>query len=80
MKKTIVSLCVLALVGCSSTKQVGIHPGDITPVKEQRLSTDFKREGVRVTYTFGGEVEKIEAFGYAEVWRGAVLQKIRQLL
>lgn len=70
MKKTIISLCVLALVGCSSTKQVGLNPGDITPVKEQRLSTDFKREGVRVTYTFGGEVEKIEAFGYAEVWRG----------
>jgi hypothetical protein len=70
MKKTFITLCVLALVGCSSTKQVGLNPGDVTPVKEQRLSTDFKREGVRVTYTFGGEVEKIEAFGYAEVWRG----------
>lgn len=71
MKKTIITLCVLALVGCSSTKQLtGIDPGTIVPVKEQRLSTDFKREGVRVTYTFSGDVEKIESFGYAEVWRG----------
>lgn len=70
MKKTAILLCVLALVGCSTTKQAGINPGDVAPVKEQRLSTDFKREGVRVTYTFGGEVEKIESFGYAAVWRG----------
>lgn len=34
-----------------------------------RLSTDFKREGIRVYYDWRGEVEKVEAFGYAEVWR-----------
>lgn len=70
MNKTLIALIAVALVGCSTTKQAGINPGDVAPVKEQRLSTDFKREGVRVTYTFGGEVEKIESFGYADVWRG----------
>lgn len=70
MKKTLIALWALAIVGCSTTKVAGINPGDVSPVKEQRLSTDFKREGVRVTYTLGGEVEKIESFGYAEVWRG----------
>lgn len=70
MKKALIALIAVAVVGCSTTKQAGIAPGDVTPVKEQRLSTDFKREGIRITYTFGGDVEKIEAFGYAEVWRG----------
>ena len=65
MKKTLILLMALAVVGCSTFRQA-----DNAAVKEQRLSTDFKREGVRVTYTWGGEVEKIESFGNADVWRG----------
>lgn len=61
-------MLVLTVVGCSSTKPT-VKTEDIN-VKEQRLSTDFKREGIRVHYTFSGEVEKIESFGYAPVWRG----------
>ncbi len=69
MKKTLIALTVVALIaGCSSTKQT-VKLDDVN-VKEQRLATDFKREGIRITYSFGGEVEKIEAFGYAPVWRG----------
>lgn len=70
MKKTIIALSLLAVfaTGCSTNKNL-IKTED-TDVKEQRLATDFTRQGVRVTYTMFGEVEKIEAYGYAEVWRG----------
>lgn len=69
MKKTIIALTMIALVaGCSSTKQP-LKVDDVN-VKEQRLATDFSRQGIRVTYSFFGDVEKIEAYGYAKVWRG----------
>lgn len=70
MKKTAIALSLLALLatGCSSNKN--LLKADDTDVKEQRLATDFTRQGIRVTYTFGGDVEKIEAYGYADVWRG----------
>lgn len=72
MKKSllVLSLAAILATGCSSTKLAGVNPGEVASVKDERLSTDFKREGVRVTYKFSGEVEKIEAFGYAPVWRG----------
>jgi hypothetical protein len=69
MKRTLIALTIVGLIaGCSSSKY-NLKAED-TNVKEQRLSTDFKREGVRVTYSFMGDVEKIEAFGYASVWKG----------
>jgi hypothetical protein len=76
MKTKLITLALVALVatGCSNTKLAGINPGEVGAVKDTRLSTDFKREGIRVTYTFSGEVEKIEAFGYAEVWRNNYAQ------
>lgn len=75
MKKTALALAMIipmAITGCSSlssNKSAGVDPGEVRAVKDTRLSTDFEREGVRVTYTLFGEVEKIEAFGYADVWR-----------
>lgn len=75
MKKTAIALALLtavAITGCSSfssNKTAGVDPGEVRAVKDTRLSTDFEREGIRVTYTLFGEVEKIEAFGYADVWR-----------
>ena len=69
MKKTLIALAMVSIIaGCSSTKQA-VKLDDVN-VKEQRLATDFRREGIRVTYSFTGDVEKIEAFGYAPVWRG----------
>jgi len=41
-------------------------------VAEQRLSTDFTDEGIKITYTFTGKLESIEVFGQAEAWRGNV--------
>jgi len=69
MKRTLIALAMVSIIaGCSSTKQT-VKLDDVN-VKEQRLATDFRREGIRVTYSFTGDVEKIEAFGYAPVWRG----------
>lgn len=70
----ILSVFFLTMSGCSMFQKTSTPgnqpPADAAvPVKETRLSTDFKREGVRVYYDWRGEVEKVEAFGYAEVWR-----------
>ena len=75
MKKTALAMAIVAtmtLAGCStfSSKSSGIDPGEQQAIKDQRLSTDFEREGVRVFYTIFGRVERIEAYGYAQVWRG----------
>ena len=62
---------MLGMVGCSSTQNAGINPGNnaTSGISDQRLATsDFKRQGVRITYTLGGEIESIEATGYAPVW------------
>jgi hypothetical protein len=77
MKQTVLAVAILATLGlgaCSSTKVSNMGPGTSLPtgtqqaISEQRLSNDFKRLGVRVTYTLGGEVESIETTGYAPVW------------
>lgn len=64
------AVALLFVTGCSSTKQSGVLPSEVVPVKEQRLATEFKRQGIKIHYTLMGEVEKIESFGYANVWRG----------
>jgi len=61
----------LQLVGCSSTQTPGINPGSnaTTGISDQRLATsDFKRQGVKIIYSLGGDVEAIEVTGYAAVW------------
>jgi hypothetical protein len=75
MKQRILVLAVastfLALAGCSSTKQAGINPGSsaTTAISEQRLATsDFKRQGIKISYTLGGDIDSIETVGYAPVW------------
>ena len=77
MKQTVLGLAVLTAVGlsaCSSTKVANVGTGSAIPagtqqaISEQRLSNDFKRLGVRITYTLGGEVDSIETTGYAPVW------------
>ncbi len=69
--KTALLVCsLLALGGCASQSPTGSGKSlnNSQPVAEQRLTNDFKRQGVKVTYkTFGG-LEAIEATGYAPVW------------
>lgn len=77
MKKTALYLAVvtaLGLTACSSTKVSDVGPGTAVPagtqqaISEQRATSDFKREGVRVIYSFTGNLEAVEAVGYAPVW------------
>ena len=77
MKKTMLAVAVIAALGlsaCSSTKpaDVGstqsVNPGVQQAISEQRLVSDFKRQGVKVIYSTFGNLEAIEATGYAPVW------------
>jgi hypothetical protein len=69
---TTIGLAVLQISGCSSTQTgMGINPGSsaTTAISEQRVaSSEFKRQGVKVYYTLIGNLEAIEATGYAPVW------------
>lgn len=78
MKKSILLLsAILLMAGCSSTKVSEVGSGESIPagtqqaISEQRLSNDFKRQGIRVIYTLTGKLEAIEATGYAPVWGGS---------
>ena len=77
MKKTALYLALvtaLGLTACSSTKVSDVGSGNAVPpgaqqaISEQRAASDFKREGVRVIYSFTGNLEAVEAVGYAPVW------------
>lgn len=71
------TVAVLGMVGCSNTQgpttmnSGGIDPGSTanTAIAEQRLAvSEFKKNGVRISYTLGGDVDSIEVYGYAAVW------------
>jgi hypothetical protein len=79
MKRSILALAVVATLGmtaCSSTKTssdvsnigTSISAGPQQAISEQRLSSEFKRQGVRVIYSLTGNLEAIETTGYAPVW------------
>lgn len=77
MKQTIlvVSLAAaLGLVGCSSTKTSGIAPpaSDAVAIKDTKLAADFTSQGVKIFFTFSGDVEKIQVTGQADAWKGNV--------
>jgi hypothetical protein len=66
----------LQLVGCGTTgtnlsKGDSIQPGagSNVAIADQRLaSSEFKSQGVKIYYNLFGNVEAIEATGYAPVW------------
>lgn len=70
-------VATLSLTACSSTKlfssnNEGVNAPKVEAVTEKTasLSTEFKREGVKIYYTWSGEVDRIEAKGFADVWKG----------
>lgn len=73
-----VTAAVLAITGCSSPKYQSnsnpggqVAPGNQTAISEQRATEDFKREGIKIEYSWGGMGSKIKALevtGYAPVW------------
>ena len=69
--RTFIAVLILSLsvIGSSTDSSKCNTSGS---VKEQRLSTDFTDEGIKITYTFTGKLESIEVYGQAEAWRGNV--------
>ena len=66
---TAVTMAVLGLAGCSSTGTTANSTAASTAIADQRLAvSDFKRQGVRIGYTLGGNIDFIETTGYAPVW------------
>jgi hypothetical protein len=74
-----VTAAMLVLSGCGTTsnKTADVTRGElIAPggqagqaIADQRLViNDFKTQGIRVIYNTRGDVEAIEAYGYAAVW------------
>jgi hypothetical protein len=68
------AVALVGLVGCSSTKTADVGSGKLVAagaqqaISEQRLESDFKRQGVKVIYSMTGNLEAIETTGYAPVW------------
>jgi len=70
MLKTIATLLTsLILISCSSTSK---NIDAKTSLKDQRVSTDFTDEGIKITYTLFGKLDKIEVYGQADAWKGNV--------
>lgn len=76
MKTILASVIMLAVLsGCGSFgKRAGLDPAEdtTTPVKDVKISTDFRDQGVRVVYTLTGAIDRIEVMGMAPAWRGNV--------
>lgn len=75
--RTVMVLMIAALLpacGQLGNKTVGLMPaeGTTTPVKDVKIATDFRDEGVKVFYTFSGSVDRVEVTGTAPAWRGNV--------
>ena len=78
-KRILVTSLVLAmfgLAGCSSTgtrlaagDQIKPSENSGVAIADQRLaSSEFKKDGIKIIYSLFGNVEAIEATGYAPVW------------
>jgi hypothetical protein len=68
MMKRLIALAALSLLtACSTTA-----PPAGTPLQDQRLSTEFTDEGIKLFYTLTGRLERIEVHGQAEAWKGNV--------
>jgi len=66
---TALTMTMLGLAGCSSTGTTSNSTAASTAIADQRLAvSDFKRQGVRIGYTLGGDIDFIETTGYAPVW------------
>ena len=69
MKKILICVIfTMTLVSCSTINS-GTSQSTTTPINDQRLAiSDFKTKGVRIYYTLFGNIEAIEATGYAAVY------------
>ncbi len=67
---TAIASAVMIMSGCSSTNNAGpVSTPPTQAIAEQRLAVnEFKRQGIKISYTLSGEVDSIEVLGYAPVW------------
>ncbi len=79
MKKTALAMSMAAMItvtGCGSfgSKQQALSPStdSQTAVKDGTISTEFKDEGIKLFYTFTGNLDRIEVYGLAPAWKGNV--------
>jgi major membrane immunogen (membrane-anchored lipoprotein) len=79
MKKTALAMSMAAMItvtGCGSfgSKQQALTPpsDSQTAVKDGTISTEFKDEGIKLFYTFTGNLDRIEVYGLAPAWKGNV--------
>ena len=81
MKKTALAMSMAAMItvtGCGSlgfgNKQQALSPSSDsqTAVKDGTISTEFKDEGIKLFYTFTGNLDRIEVYGLAPAWKGNV--------
>jgi hypothetical protein len=79
MKKTALAMSMAVMItvtGCGSfgSKQQALSPStdSQTAVKDGTISTEFKDEGIKLFYTFTGNLDRIEVYGLAPAWKGNV--------
>ena len=75
MNKSIIVLTAsffLVLSGCGSSDKTLKSPAteDFQAKRnQQKIATEFRREGITVFYKADGDVEKIEVKGYSKIWQ-----------
>lgn len=72
MKRKISAIVIATILsGCGTFKDKGIQPASdaVTPVKETRITTEFRDEGIKIYYTSTGNLEKIEVIGVSPAWK-----------
>ena len=69
-KVTFLMAVITVLSGCASKDPASLNSSlsNSPLIAEQRLTSDFKRQGVKVVYGTLGGLVAIEAIGYAPVW------------
>ena len=79
MNRAMLAVAVISALGlsaCSSTKTsqgpAGLNqPSDAqVAVKDTRISTEFRDEGIKIYYTLTGNLDRIEVYGVAPAWKG----------
>jgi hypothetical protein len=71
MLKKIICIGLISMLAACAGSNVSKSTSS-NDLKDQRLSTDFTDEGIKISYTFTGKLESIEVYGQAEAWRGNV--------
>jgi len=69
MKKYFLFAFLLLFVFSCSTKNEKLAKSVGGEVKDRQLSTDFTDDGIKITYTLGGDIKLLEVSGQAEAWK-----------